>query len=202
MKLFITAIGTDSGKTLASSIFCQALKADYWKPIQTGTSHIDAETVKEYVSFPVVIHPETYHLKAPLSPHQAAIMEDKRIVLKDFQLPKTKNHLIVEGAGGVLVPINEKGDYVIDIAQKLHLEVVLVIRLYLGCINHAMLTINELQRRNVPIKGIVFNGADMYGAVSYISNAADIPVLLHINEEPDFTKDIIRYYSLFLSRLT
>lgn len=202
MKLFITAIGTDCGKTLASSIFCQALKADYWKPIQTGTSHIDAETVKEHVSFPVVIHPEAYHLKAPLSPHQAAIMEDKRIALKDFHLPKTRNHLIVEGAGGVLVPINEKGDYVIDIAQKLHLEVVLVIRLYLGCINHAMLTIHELQRRNVPIKGIVFNGADMYGAVSYISNATDIPILLHINEEPDFTKDIIRYYSVFLSRLS
>lgn len=202
MKLFITAIGTDSGKTVASSIFCQALKADYWKPIQTGTTQLDKEVVKQNVSYPIVVHPETHHLKAPVSPHQAARLEDKRLSLKDFHLPKTKNNLVVEGAGGLLVPINDKGDYVIDIAQKLNLEVVLVIRLYLGCINHAMLSIHELERRNIPIKGIVFNGADAYGAVSYITSATEIPVLLHINEEPDFSKEIIRYYSVFLSQLT
>ena len=202
MKLFITAIGTDNGKTMASSIFCQALKADYWKPVQTGTVHLDADFIKEYASYPIVIHPTTHHLKAPLSPHQAAILEDKRISLKDFQLPKTKNNLVVEGAGGVLVPINEKGDYVIDIAQKLNLEVVLVIRLYLGCINHAMLSIQELQRRNVPIKGLVFNGADMYGAVSFITTITDIPVLLHINEEPDFSKELVKYYAAFLGNLS
>jgi dethiobiotin synthetase len=179
-RFFVTAIGTDCGKTLVSAILCEALKADYWKPVQTGGHSEDADTVSDLVSYPIHIHPETYCLSKPVSPHLAAQIEGLEIQITDFQLPITKNHLIVEGAGGILVPLNAKGDFVIDIAKKLDLEVVLVVRLYLGCINHALLSIQELKRRGISIKGIVFNGDDTFGAIDLITSLEKLPVLFLI----------------------
>ncbi len=183
MKLFITAIGTDNGKTLVSAILCEALRADYWKPVQTGPAPYDSDTVKDLVSYPVHLHPERHILATPASPHYAAQMEGKTIALSDFELPFTTNHLIVEGAGGVLVPLDGKGDFVIDIAARFNLEIVLVIRLYLGAINHALLSLHELKRRGVKVKGLVFNGADTFGAISIITHLFPLPILLHLEEE-------------------
>jgi len=183
MKLFVTATGTDCGKTLVSAILCEALKAAYWKPVQTGAPPKDADVVKQLVSYPITIFPEIHLLSEPVSPHYAAQLENKNIKLSDFHLPETHQHLVVEGAGGLLVPLNNEGDCVVDLAHQFQLEVVLVIRLYLGCINHSLLSINELKRRNLPIKGLVFNGEDTFGAIELIQKLSNLPILLHLNEE-------------------
>ncbi len=159
MNLFITGIGTNVGKTVVSAILTEALQADYWKPIQSGTIEgKDSETVTSLISnSKTVIHPETYLLKQPLSPHFAAKLDGVTIEMEKLQLPTTCNHLIIEGAGGLLVPIN-KNEYVIDVAKKIDCEIVLVVSNYLGCINHTLLSIEYLKRNNFKIYALVFNG--------------------------------------------
>lgn len=159
MNYFITGIGTNVGKTIVSAIITEALQADYWKPIQSGTIEgKDSETIKDLISnTKTVIHPESYLLEAPLSPHFAASKEGVTIDLQNIKKPSTQKHLIIEGAGGILVPINNK-EYVIDIAKKIDCEIILVISNYLGCINHSLLSINYLISNNYKIHSIVFNG--------------------------------------------
>lgn len=163
MNLFITGIGTNVGKTVVSAILTEALQADYWKPIQSGTIEgKDSETVKSLISnTKTVIHPEAYLLKQPLSPHFAAKLENVEIDLNKINLPvrlsEANENLIIEGAGGLLVPIN-KSQFVIDIAKKIDCEIVVVISNYLGCINHALLSIDYLIRNNFKIYALVFNG--------------------------------------------
>lgn len=191
MKLFVTATGTDCGKTVVSAILCQALNADYWKPVQTGAPPSDSSTVKNLVSFPIQIFPETHLFSEPVSPHYASEIEGKKIKLSDFLLPETNNNLIVEGAGGLLVPLNEHGDCVIDLIHQFELEVVLVIRLYLGCINHALLSINELKRNNIAIKGLIFNGTDQFGAISIIEKLSNVPTLLHLANHAHIDSQVV-----------
>ena len=179
MNLFITGIGTNVGKTIVSAILTEALQADYWKPIQSGTIEgRDSETVTSLISnSKTVIHPETYLLKQPLSPHFAAKLDGVTIELSkihsqyinlsfSLRAPRSTTgresrsdvqHLIIEGAGGLLVPINNN-EYVIDIAKKIDCEIVLVISSYLGCINHTLLSIEYLKRNNFKIYALVFNG--------------------------------------------
>lgn len=159
MILFITGIGTNVGKTVVAAILTEALQADYWKPIQSGVEEgKDSDTVKSLITnIKTVIHPETYLLNQPLSPHFAAKLDGVEIELDKIHLPKTDNHLIIEGAGGLLVPINST-QYVIDIAKQIDCEIVLVISSYLGCINHSLLSIDYLKRNHFKIKALVFNG--------------------------------------------
>lgn len=199
-QYFVTAIGTDSGKTLVSAIFAQALRADYWKPVQSGFPK-DADTIKQLVDFPVQVHPSAYEFAKPASPHDAAKVENKTIDLHQIQMPKTDNHLIVEGAGGLLVPLNSK-DFVVDIIQKLDLEVILVINLYLGCINHSLLSIQELKRRNLRVKGIVFNGETNSETQSIILHHSGYECLLHIYPEKNIDNSVIKKYAdLLLEKL-
>jgi len=160
MKLFITGIGTDVGKTIASAIITQALEADYWKPIQAGDiDHSDSHKIQHYISnSKTTIHPNSYQLHTPASPHWAAELDGVVIGLDQIIEPKTKNHLVIEGAGGVLVPLNST-DCVIDIIQSDY-KVIVVSRHYLGSINHTLLTIEALQNRNIKIAGILFSGAE------------------------------------------
>ena len=159
MKYFITGIGTNVGKTIVSAILTEALQADYWKPIQSGTiDGKDADVTQSYISNSItIIHPETYSLKAPLSPHFAAELENIMIDMNHINLPVTSNKLIIEGAGGLLVPINDVY-CVIDVAKKCQSDIILVISNYLGCINHSLLSINYLLQHQYPIKAVVFNG--------------------------------------------
>ncbi|GAB4126416.1 MAG: dethiobiotin synthase [Raineya sp.] len=199
-QYFITAIGTDSGKTLVSAIFTQALQADYWKPVQSGLPK-DADTIRQLVDFPVCIHNSAYEFTKPASPHDAAKAENRQIDLAQIQMPKTSNHLIVEGAGGLLVPLNAK-DFVADIIQKFDLEVILVINLYLGCINHSLLSIQELKRRNLRVKGIVFNGEPNEESQSIILHHSGYECLLHIYPEKAIENKVIKKYaSLLLEKL-
>ena len=145
---FITGIGTDVGKTVASAIVTQALEADYWKPIQAGEldssdrlrvqSLIDNCNSKSY--------PETYCLNHPISPHAAAERDGIEIDINSFEMPKTENHLVIEGAGGLLVPINKKNT-ILDLIAKLKCEVILVSRHYLGSINHTLMSIEILSSK-------------------------------------------------------
>ncbi|MGV0752301.1 dethiobiotin synthase [Empedobacter brevis] len=157
-KLFVTGIGTGIGKTIVSAILTEALQADYWKPVQSGDlDRSDSELVKSLTSGNIIIHQERYQLELAASPHQSAKKENIEIKLTDFSLPVTSNHLIVEGAGGLFVPLNEK-DFMLDVIQHLNLPAVVVSTNYLGCINHTLLTIEALKNRGILIDLFVFNG--------------------------------------------
>lgn len=189
MHLFVTAIGTDSGKTLVSAILTKALDATYWKPVQAGEP-TDTHTIQSLIP-DVKIIPELYKLAIPASPHFAANQAGIKIDLHELRIPPLETeHLVVEGAGGLMVPLNEK-DFVIDIPQFLSLEVVLVVNLYLGCINHSLLAINEINRRNVRVKGIVFNGDLHNDSAEFIAQYAGWPVLAHIPKLNEITPEAI-----------
>ena len=167
-----------SGKTLASAILTYALKADYWKPVQCGEP-ADTDQIKSWLGSEVVCHPERYRLQTPASPHFAAEKEGVSIRLSDFKLPDTSNNLIVEGAGGVLVPVSSR-ETIADLIEQLGLPVILVINHYLGALNHGMLTIREIKRRQIPLAGIIFNGVDFQNAESILLQEAGCPCLLRI----------------------
>lgn len=193
MNYFVTAIGTDSGKTLASAILVEALKADYWKPIQAGFP-TDTEALKGLVTNSITkFHPETHQLKLPASPHAAARFEHLHIQLDDFVLPETENEIVAEGAGGVLVPINQE-NFVIDIAQELKMEVILVANLYLGSINHTLLTVDYLKRNNYKVKGIIFNGESNPESEQIILKHSGYKLLLHLPKLGKISPEIIQYW--------
>ncbi|HEV8514294.1 MAG TPA: dethiobiotin synthase [Cyclobacteriaceae bacterium] len=198
MNYFVTAIGTDCGKTFFSAILCEALKADYWKPIQAGLPR-DAETVKSLLSNSVSkIQPETFILNTPASPHAAAKIDGVKIELENFKLPETKNNLVIEGAGGCLVPINDK-DYVIALAEKFDVEIILVSNLYLGSINHTLLTAHYLTDQKLKVKGIVFNGTSNPESEAIILKHTGFPCLLRIEQESKVNKDVVVKYARLLN---
>src|SRR5688572_1126367 len=125
-KIFVTGIGTDVGKTVASAILCEALQADYWKPVQTGSYFsTDSDKIKKFITNTrTQIHPESYVLRQYMSPHAAAELEGKHITLEGITVPQTENTLIIEGAGGIMVPLNEK-EFIVDMIMKCDAEVVL-----------------------------------------------------------------------------
>lgn len=197
MNYFVTAIDTDSGKTVVSAILCEALGADYWKPVQAGLP-IDSETVRNLISNSKTgIHTETYLLKTPASPHAAAKLDGVEIRLKNFIKPNTNNDLIIEGAGGCLVPLNEL-NFVIDLAAQFNAEVILVADLYLGSINHTLLTFNELKHRNLKVKGIIFNGESNPESERIILHHTNLHCLLHIVREENMNRSTIKKYASLL----
>ncbi len=167
-KYFVTATHTDAGKTFVSSLLVKALNAYYWKPVQSGYLDRDSDTIQEMWDYPSEkILKEAYLLKSPESPHSAAAKENLTIDLDNIVLPKVDGDLIVEGAGGLLVPLNE--NYTIaDLILKLDLEVILVVPTYLGCINHSLLTIESLKARGIKVKALIFNGEESKDAQDYI----------------------------------
>lgn len=157
--IFITGIGTDIGKTVTSAVLVEKLKADYWKPVQSGDlDNSDTMKVKALISnTQSKFHPEAYRLTQPYSPHKSAALDGIEIKLENIVLPETDNQLIIEGAGGLFVPLNND-DFIIDLIQKLNAEVVLVVKHYLGSINHTLLSIEMLKQRNLNLRCIIFNG--------------------------------------------
>lgn len=157
--IFITGIGTGIGKTITSAVLVEKLQADYWKPIQSGDlDYTDTDQVRKLVSNKKsVFHSEAYRLTQPFSPHKSAELDGLRIDLNDFNLPDTQNQLIIEGAGGLMVPLNDK-DLMIDLIQRFEAEVILVSQNYLGSINHTLLSAEILRVKGINIKGIIFCG--------------------------------------------
>ncbi len=194
MKYFVTAIHTDSGKTLVSAILCEALYADYWKPVQAGFP-TDSETVASLISNgSTKIHPEAYLLKKPASPHAAAKAEGIEIKRENFILPSISRDLVIEGAGGCLVPL-AKDFFVVDLIDKFKAEVILVSNLYLGSINHTLLTVEALKSRKINIKGIIFNGEPNAESENIILSTTKLPLLLHILPESIITKEVVLRYA-------
>jgi dethiobiotin synthetase len=195
MKLFITGISTDVGKTIASSIIVEALEADYWKPVQAGDlDNSDSHKIKNYISNDkTVIHENGYKLNTPASPHLVAELDGIVIDLKQIIEPKTQNHLVVEGAGGVLVPLNDK-DCIIDLIQKEY-KVIVVSRHYLGSINHTLLTIEALKSRKIAIAGIIFSGDENKSSESIILNKTGVKCIGRIEQEPYFDQNVIKEYA-------
>jgi dethiobiotin synthetase len=176
-----------------SAILTEALNADYWKPVQSGTPK-DSDQVRFLISNSKTnIIPERHFLKAPESPHSAAIKEGIHIKKTDFVLPDSQK-LIVEGAGGVMVPLSE-GFLIIDLIKHLELEVILVSNNYLGSINHTLLSFLPFKLRNIPIKGIIFNGESRPEAEDFILKYTQLPCLLRIEKHPEMNKRIVLKYA-------
>jgi dethiobiotin synthetase len=157
--LFISGIGTEIGKTIASAVLVESLQADYWKPIQSGElDNSDSMLVERLISNKkTIIHPEAYRLTQPFSPHKSAAIDGIHIELNKIVLPKTENQLIIEGAGGLMVPLNDQ-DLIIDLIKKMDAEVILVSKNYLGSINHTLLSVELLKNRSIPIRKLIFCG--------------------------------------------
>ena len=195
MKLFITGIGTDVGKTIASAIVTQALEADYWKPIQAGDlDNSDSHFIKSKITNQKsIIYPNAYQFNTPASPHLAAELDGITIDLKNIIEPKTTNHLVIEGAGGVFVPLNNT-DLVIDLIQSDY-KVIVVSRHYLGSINHTLLTIEALKSRKINIAGIIFNGDENTATETIILNKTGLKCIGRIENEPYFDQNVISEYA-------
>ena len=191
-RYFVTGIGTEVGKTVVSAILARALNANYWKPIQSGDlDHTDTDKVTAWAALsPEQIHPETYRLELPMSPHASAAAMDLRIDLDTFQLPENQSSLIVEGAGGLMVPLNEQ-DCIIDLMAQLGLPVVLVSRNYLGSINHTLLSVEMLRQRKIPIAGLVFNGDPVPSTESIILKMTGLKLWFRVPELPEINQQTI-----------
>ncbi len=186
---FVTGIGTDVGKTIISALLVESLQADYWKPIQSGDlKNSDSKKIKKLISnSKSKIHSEKYRFKIPASPHYSAQEEGIKIQLKKIKKPSTKNHLIIEGAGGILVPMNQKNTY-LDLIKQLNLPVILVANYYLGSINHTLLSIEILHQHNIPIHALVFNGTPTKSTRDIIFTLSKNKNIKHIIDIPKIKK--------------
>lgn len=189
-RYFITGTDTGVGKTVLSALLCAALDASYWKPIQTGTEvDSDSATVQELAELPAEkIFAEAYKFAPPVSPHLAARLAGARIDLARIKLPASAGDapLIVEGAGGVLVPVNER-ELMVDLMCELGLPVLLAARSSLGTINHTMLSLAALRNTGVKVAGVAMIGttnADNRAAIQEYGKVrvvGEIPWLTEIN---------------------
>ena len=177
-SLVVAGIGTDVGKTVVSAVLCQSLKADYWKPVVSGTSEgkVDDEIIHELLGEKTRVHPCGYRLSEPLSPHIAARIDGAEIDSANLSVPETSNRLVIELAGGVLVPLNDSQTN-LDLLQQWQAPVVVVSRHYLGSINHTLLTLNVLQSKKLNVAGIVFVGEELPDTEAVITRLANVPTL-------------------------
>lgn len=192
---FVTGISTEVGKTIISAIITEALQADYWKPIQAGDLHnSDTHKVKKLISnTKTVFHKGAYDLQTPASPHLSAKLDNIEIEIDKIIRPKTENYLVIEGAGGLLVPLNEKHT-IADLILPSD-KIILVSRHYLGSINHTLLTYEALKQRNLSIYGIIFSGKENNSSESIILEKTGVKYLGRVDEEPYFDKNVISYYA-------
>ena len=178
----VAGIGTEVGKTVVSAIMVEKFRADYWKPVQAGDlGSTDTEQVRQLAAFGGVMHPEAWRLEKPVSPHTAAASDDVRISHTSLTLPRISKILVVELAGGLMVPLNcDSGHELsnIDLLKTWNLPVVLVANYYLGSINHTLLSVDALRTRDIALAGLVFNGKAMKGSRSAILKLTGLPVLL------------------------
>ncbi len=200
-RYFVTGIGTDVGKTIVSAILTETLKADYWKPVQAGDlDNTDTMKVKKLISNKqTVFYPEAYRLTQPMSPHAAAKLDHTHINPHNIIPPEHSNTLIIEGAGGLLVPLNNNF-LIIDLIAKLNAEVILVSRNYLGSINHTLLSVQALTLRNIPVAGIIFNGEPVKTTQSFISRYTGLKPLFHVMHENKINRQTVCKYADKLKR--
>lgn len=184
MKFFLSGIHTDAGKTVTAAFLQRALDADYWKPVQAGDLDFgDTDRVKSWSGGKDErFHPVRHELRTPASPHYAARLDGIAIALNDFILPETDERpLIVEGAGGLLVPLNDR-ETVLDLIAYLGLPVILASRHYLGSINHTLLSIGMLRSRKIPLAGLIYSGGDSPETVRIVTELTGVEPLVELPE--------------------
>ena len=196
-RFFITGISTDVGKTVVAAIVTEALQADYWKPVQAGDlENSDSRKVVALLSNEKsFIHKNSYALSYPMSPHAAAELDGIQIDLSKIQMPETDNHLVIEGAGGLLVPLNQSHT-ILDLIDPSY-KVIVVSRHYLGSINHSLLTIERLQEHGLD-PSVIFNGSENAATELVIANMTGVKVLGRIDEEKVIDKGVIKRYAATL----
>lgn len=181
-KFIITGTDTDVGKTVFTTALMLAMngemKTEYWKPVQSGIQEtVDTRRVQTLSGYPDnYFHPETYVLSQPLSPHRAAELDNVTIDIDALEIPDTQNALLIEGAGGALVPLTRTTLF-IDVFALWRLPVVVVARTELGTLNHTLLTLEALNARKIPIHGVAFVGQDNPDNIQTISEFGNIKIL-------------------------
>lgn len=193
-KIFVTGISTEVGKTVASAIITEALEADYWKPVQAGDLHnTDSHKIERLVSNSRTrIHPNSYALKTPMSPHAAAEIDGVHIKPENITEPETDNHLVIEGAGGLLVPLNDEHT-ILDLLKPGY-KVIVVSRHYLGSINHTLLTVEHLKQHGFK-PAILFSGDEHPTTESIILKKTGLPCIGRIEEEKEFNQEVVKKYA-------
>ncbi|WP_435260683.1 dethiobiotin synthase [Tenacibaculum sp. nBUS_03] len=193
-KYFITGISTEVGKTVISAIITEALEADYWKPVQAGElDNSDTLKVEKLISNNVSkFYPNSYALHSPMSPHAAAEIDGVSIDSNNIKEPLTENHLVIEGAGGVLVPLNDS-ETILDLIKPTY-KVIVVSRHYLGSINHTLLTVNLLKEKGFDVS-IIFSGSEHKTTESIIKKMTGVTVIGRVDEEPYFDENVIKEYA-------
>ena len=194
MKRFIvTGIGTDIGKTVVSAILVEALQATYWKPVQAGElENSDSIKIKKWCSESVQVLPEAFRLTEPVSPHLAASIDNLNISKEFLKIPEIEGNLILEGAGGIMVPLNNEGLLFIDVVKYWDLPVILVSRHYLGSINHTLLTAEILKNNNIKVEGIVFVGNENKATEEIILKKTGLPLIARIPLVKEINKEFIQ----------
>lgn len=192
--IFITGTGTQVGKTVVAAIVTEALQADYWKPVQAGFENgTDSQSVKNWVSNPgSIIHPELYKLSLAASPHISARDESLTISIQQIieHIPATTKPLVIEGAGGIMVPLNEN-DFVIDLIKALNACVIIVSENVLGSINHSLLTAAMVKAGNFQKAGWIFNKKFMDYEDEIVA-WSDFPRIGSITHLPNINQSSIR----------
>lgn len=192
---FVTGIGTDIGKTVASAILSEALHAHYWKPIQSGDlDNSDSIKIKRWTDNVTVLD-EEIRLSSPLSPHTSARM-DGVVIPSGFNFPNVVNNLLIEGAGGVLVPINDEGDTISGLLKQWKIPAIVVVKHYLGSINHTLLTLNYLQQNQIPIAGIIVTGERHDESEQIIQTITGLTINLHIPYSAQIDKHFVTKQAL------
>lgn len=192
-RIFVTGIGTGVGKTVVAAIVTEALRADYWKPVQCGDlDHTDSDRVRALISNPESrVLPEAFRLAMPASPHTAADAEGISIAMEDFRpVVAGERSLVIEGAGGILVPLAE-GLLFADLVKRWRAKAIVVSRTYLGSINHTLLTLEALRARGIEIAGVIFNGEENASGEGYIIRHSGARLLGRIRDDLPLDKDLI-----------
>ncbi len=191
-NFFVTGIGTDVGKTVGAAVLVQALKANYWKPIQAGNLEFtDSDFIRHNTDYAKFVMDEALLLSTPASPNIAAKFESKEIDIQHIEIPNVINNFIVEGAGGIMVPINDKHS-ILDLIIKFQLPVILCVKSYLGCINHFLLSVEILKLNKIPISGIMLSGNFDSEVKETIIRFSDLPVIAHIPFTDNLSSEFIR----------
>jgi len=194
-RFFVTGTDTGVGKTFVSAALVLGLKAHYWKPIQSGVLEgTDSDWIREKTGLPEDrFLPEAFRLSQPLSPHAAAEIDGVAIELSSFRLPVRApyHRLVVEGAGGLMVPFNADSTMA-DLIVHLGLPALVVARSGLGTINHTVLTVEELKRREIPVVGVVMNGTRNESNRRAIERYAGVPVIAQIEPQRTINQDTLQ----------
>lgn len=199
-KLFVTGTDTGIGKTIVSAILTAGLDADYWKPVQSGLDEnmTDTQRVQKWTQLDDShFHSETYFLNEPLSPHASAAIDGVTIEMDAFKLPELNHsNLIVEGAGGLMVPLNDQ-DMMIGLIKRLDLPVLLVARSTLGTINHTLLSLEQMRRYDIPVFGVVLNGPlnisnikaiEKYGEIRVFGTVQQLDMINHTTLNHEYSR--------------